>query len=485
MLIFFACVIVYLFSGGIPTTAMSDYAASTFLPFSILLERDFDLDEYVDTIPKGDDEHHYALNKDGHIAPEAEYVSRSPIGVPILALPVYALSLPFASLSVEKGEIWRPSINTAVFLGKLSASIITALSVLFVYLAATHLARKETALFVAVLYAFGTVTWPISSRALWQHGGAQLSLAIALYALMRAMAGKGKHALGLAGFAASYAVVCRPSMILPWFILLMYVLLVHGKKVVQYVLFSTPPALFLMWYNVILFGAPWRTGYGGEALRWTGPFFEGMAGLLFSPSRGLFVYTPAFILCILSIALMVRRWKESRSKYYLALCAVSFGYIVLMAKWWCWWGGWSWGYRMLVDISPALVLLALPAIQFLEKIKLRWIAVSLVVVSIGINALRGAEPRPLMGWVWNVPALEVSAQETVGFRRMLWNWKHSPMSCQAVGFVAETFGVGREPWAWYNNQGEGGFWEYFKDYCDPLRAGQEIPAEPKNGVVWL
>jgi len=465
-LIFFACVALYLLSGGPPTTVMSDYAGSTFLPFSILLERDFDLDEYAHIIPSGNDEYHYSLNRDFHTAQGSEYVCRSPVGVSILALPVYALSLPFASLCVEEGETWRPSLNTAAFLGKLSASIIAAFSVLFIYLTARDLAAKQTALLIAVLYASGTVTWPISSRALWQHGGAQLFLAVALYALTRAMVGKGKHALGLAGFAASYAVVCRPSMLLVWLVVLMYVLLVHRNKVVQYVLFSAPPALFLMWYNVILFGAPWGSGYGELALAWTGPFLEGMAGLLFSPARGLFIYTPAFVLCILSVVLMLRRWKESRSKYYLALCAVSLAYVLLIAKWWCWWGGYGWGYRKLVDISPALVLLALPAIQFLRRTKLRWVPVSLLVLSIGINTLKGAEPRPLMGWAWDVPALGMNEAENSGFRRMLWNWKHSPISCQAAGFAAERLGVAQQAWAWYDNQGEGGFGEYCKDYCD-------------------
>jgi hypothetical protein len=76
-------------------------------------------------------------------------------------------------------------------LSKLAASLFAAGSVAFVYLAARELARRlaiseASALVTAGVYAAATPTWAVSSQGLWGHGPAQLALAVALWALIRA-----------------------------------------------------------------------------------------------------------------------------------------------------------------------------------------------------------------------------------------------------------------------------------------------------------
>lgn len=260
--------------------------------------------------------------------------------------------------------------------------------------------------------------------------------------------------------AMSYAVVCRLSMILPWAVLALYVGLVYRKKVIQYLLFSTPFAFLLAWYNLKFFGAPWETGYGEEAMRWTGNMWEGFSGLLMSPGRGLFIYTPAFLLSILSFILMLRRWRTVEGKFYFTLSVIGITYVLLMSRWLYWWGGWTWGYRKLVDITPALVLLTIPAITTLGQYKMRWMATFLIALSIGINGLKGAAPTSEMTWrIWNATALHRPGplwnwRATARQRpRMLWNWRHSPISYQAVGFAAHRLGIAKQAWGWYQTDG--------------------------------
>jgi hypothetical protein len=63
-------------------------------------------------------------------------------------------------------------------LEKLAATLITALSVLLLFFAIRRMAQDRIAWFIALIYAFGTSGFNISSQALWQHGPSQLFLTL-------------------------------------------------------------------------------------------------------------------------------------------------------------------------------------------------------------------------------------------------------------------------------------------------------------------
>lgn len=111
-----------------------------------------------------------------------------------------------------------------------------------------------------------------------------------------------------------------------------------------------PPLLVLAAYNLARFGALTETGYGAETERWTTPFFEGLAGLLLSPGRGLFIYFPL----ALPAALLVRElWARSRAVAILA-AGTPVALLLLYARWHAWEAGWSWGPRFLLPAVPLL-----------------------------------------------------------------------------------------------------------------------------------
>ena len=72
-----------------------------------------------------------------------------------------------------------------MILAKTSASVIAALSCVFVYLAGKELFPRKTALFTTLVYAFATSTWSVSSQALWQHGTVELLLILMLWLVIR------------------------------------------------------------------------------------------------------------------------------------------------------------------------------------------------------------------------------------------------------------------------------------------------------------
>jgi hypothetical protein len=97
---------------------------------------------------------------------------------------------------------------------------------------------------------------------------------------------------------------------------------------------------------------PAVSNFGGNAA-------VGLAGLLVSPSRGLLVYSPIFLFAALAVVPAVRRRREQ--PIYVALLAGAAALLLVTSKWTIWWGGHSFGYRLLIEIVPALTILLLLA----------------------------------------------------------------------------------------------------------------------------
>ena len=128
-------------------------------------------------------------------------------------------------------------------------------------------------------------------------------------------------------------------------------------------LFLTPiviGGLLLLWYNQARFGNPLTTGYhfdSGEGF--TTPIWIGLWGLLISPYRGVFWFTPLFLASLWGGVLFVRRHRTAG----LIIAALSIALIAIYSTWWMWWGGFAWGPRFLVPLTPFWVLLLAPLVQ--------------------------------------------------------------------------------------------------------------------------
>ena len=220
-----------------------------------------------------------------------------PVTGAVLAVPIY---LP----AVLRGE--APESPVWEDLEKTSAAVIVALSAVFLYLALLRLTTLRMALLVTGAYAFGTSSLSVSSQALWQHGPSQLGLAAALYFLV-----KGREAerwVAVSGFPLAFAVISRPTDLLLAVPLGLYVLLYYPKQVGRLLVFALPPLAFQLWYNATYQGSAfWTQAPILQGEHWTGRFWEGFSGLLFSPGRGLFVYSPIFLFSLVALAMAWRR----------------------------------------------------------------------------------------------------------------------------------------------------------------------------------
>jgi hypothetical protein len=137
------------------------------------------------------------------------------------------------------------------------------------------------------------------------------------------------------------------------------------------------------------------------------PIQEGLAGVLVSPSRGLLIYSPIFLFSFVGMMMV---WMDSKSILLKFLSLTPFLFVLFVAKWATWWGGDSYGPRLLADITPLLCLYLSPPLErAAQKTFLRYPFACLAALSIGFHAI-GAFSCD--GWP--------------GHREQLWSWVDQP-----------------------------------------------------------
>ena len=127
-----------------------------------------------------------------------------------------------------------------------------------------------------------------------------------------------------------------------------------GKHSLSFCAAAALPAFAMLLYSHIVLGGVTALGQG-QAMRVGARPWEGLAGVLVSPARGLFVFSPVLLL---GLAYLPRTF-SSRARHpvvpYLAVGSLLL--VGLHGIWHVWWGGVSYGYRMLIETLPAFMLL--------------------------------------------------------------------------------------------------------------------------------
>jgi hypothetical protein len=318
---------------GFDVQFTGDVVPNQLLPISLLREGNFDFNEFVGPQRRAHLPYYFQI-VNGRI------ISTYPILPGVLNLPIYALA---TTMGVDIGQLRRQ-------LSFLSACWITALSAVFVFLSLLRAGRREcTALIFSLVYAFGTCVWSVASRSIWQHGPSLLFISISLWLLLSPT---GRQ-VPWAGFFLGLAVFNRPINLLIALPLALFVLIHRRRRALAFTLLALIPASLMAWYSLSYFGRLESLGQGQSFV--SGNIFEGLAGILVSPARGLLIFSPIFVFAFAGMARTLRdRQAEPIYKYLAA--AVAF-FLMAMAAWKMWWGGWSFGYRLLIEIVPLLILI--------------------------------------------------------------------------------------------------------------------------------
>jgi hypothetical protein len=313
----------------------------------------------------------------------------------VAAAPVLLLARAGGPLSESPGRLW--------FVQKLAASILAAGAAAATFLASRRLASRGAALLLAAAVGLGTSLWSMTSQALWQSAPNAFFLAAGSLFLLGAPE-RRRDAL-LAGLFLAAASACRPTSAL-LAAAGAVALVARPRALLAFALGALPVVLARAAHDLHFFGTPLELGQlvaAGAVARlktgspdpWQTPLAEGLAGVLFSPSRGLLVFSPLLALGLAGAVAAVRRGRPAPLK---ALAAGVVAVTLVEARWFDWWGGWSYGPRRLSDLAPLLAVLAAPLMAWALAARWRRVAVAgLLCWSIALQVL-GAFAYDVEGW---------------------------------------------------------------------------------------
>jgi hypothetical protein len=321
---------------------------------------------------------------DGHV------FSKKGLAISLAMAPLYWVGLVIPSL----GMLQMASLLNA---------ILTAATGGILFLLTRRLGYDERiALGVALLYGLATIAW-VYSKYLFSEPLAALLLAVTAY-LLFAFRQEGRHwRAALAGLLAGLAVATRANNL--FLVPVFGTYLVASSKVTKgkdgasyspapslyFLLGLIPPALLLLGYNWARTGNPLQTGY--DLTIFSPDLLLGLYKLLFSPLRGLFIYSP---LLFLSIPGLIWSWQRNRAETALILGVT--GVTTAIFAVWSSGEGLSWGSRFLIPVVPFLCLALAPILAraFAGPKLLMGLLVALAGVSLFVQLL-GVSINP---WVY-------------------------------------------------------------------------------------
>jgi hypothetical protein len=350
-----------------------DVLPNALLPFTLLREGNVNYDEFVfrprtetflqlADIDRLDSEAYFFRACGLSTATQAPRVPRSkggppapgpndhvcsvfPPGMGLLAVPFF---LPFILAGA-------PALDFGLLLrvGHVAAAFYEVIAALLLWSVLRRLLSDRAALALVLLYYLGTSVRTVSSQALWQHAGAHLAVAAALWLLVDERPRTARRDL-LAGLSLGLGGVVRQTTAL---VALGFAPSRAGLRAAAVLGAGVVAGLVpLLIFNWIAYGSPLEQGYGVKPF--DTPIADGFVGLLFSPSRGLFVYEPWAVLALVSMVI-ARFANTTRGRISETLAALLIAWVVFLAVYATyaeWWGGRVFGPRFLDDLAPVLVV---------------------------------------------------------------------------------------------------------------------------------
>jgi len=332
----------------------SDDKWSVHVAASILHEGDTDLDEYRDLMPEND----YTLEQvGGHV------YTVYPIGASLLAVPFVAGCEGLYRALTDQDIASYLRTYGAGNLERLIASSLAALSIALLYLILRRHLPLWSALALSLGYGLATSAWSTAALALWQHTPTLLLLTLTLWALDAAR--DRPKRIQYAGLTVALALVSRPTNAIAVVLVTAYVALCYRRELWRYLAWAAPVAVAFIAYSLAIYGKILPRYYLMAAIGNTLDPWEGLAGTLVSPNRGLFIWSPIVLFALYGVYLHLRHHTFGRLEAL--LCGAVTLHWLLIASWVMWWGGYSMGPRFFTDILPYLAFLTIPVAQRLPQ----------------------------------------------------------------------------------------------------------------------
>ncbi|MFQ5412069.1 MAG: hypothetical protein ACE5EC_07215, partial [Phycisphaerae bacterium] len=329
----------------------NDNIPNVIIPASLLSEGNLELSEFDHAANDPPTlKRYWLVQTDGGV------YARYPIWTGVVATPIFAPFILFGD--------GLPSEALLLRIGRLAALVFCGLFGGVLAVTLRRFMSGSRAVLLTILTLHGTTLWHCLGSQLTNQTLPILCLALILF-LLTGTDMTRRRALA-SGLLAGLAVAARlPVLFMAAAPLGLFLSRPKWRRYIPIVAAAALVfPLLTLFYNQSVFGGFFTTGYSAETNdRFDAPFWEGLAGLIFSPTCGLLIYSPFLLLAVIKpapIRAVTERERSSPKHDDLArwLLLGILGQWLLFAKWWSWNGGLIYGgSRMLVETIPALVLL--------------------------------------------------------------------------------------------------------------------------------
>lgn len=307
----------------------SDPRASLLVSQAILEHGSIRLDPYMDSVPPGHVFHH----RGGH----TYYFF--PLGTSFYAVPYVGM------LNALGWDMTRSDRGAQRLLAAIVAVLVFAL--LFA-IARTRLTYWPSVLLASAFW-LGTPYSSTMGTALWSHNMAAVFALLAVLLCVHASAHRTAPRTILLAIALFSAYLCRPTLALLSPAALLYVFSFDRYAAVRIgALVAALLGVFVL-FSWMEFGQVLPDYYMPKRLGGA-DFATAAYGNLFSPARGLFVYSPFLLFPFL---LPGHLWKAVRGDLAVLLfLAWPVVHWLSVSQFPHWWGGWCYGPRLMSDVVP-------------------------------------------------------------------------------------------------------------------------------------
>jgi hypothetical protein len=319
-------------------------------------------------------------------------------------------------------------IGECGLMAKRSMAVIVALTGVILYRLLVSLGVRRTALPAVLAACLGSDLWTVGSQAAWQHGPAALFL-VTTIALLQPQPMKPRR-LVLAGLATAGFFCCRMMDVLLAAAIVAWLMRTNRRGLLWFLPGPILGGLVLLGYNLWFFGTilggqerleKMHVGFHAVAGTWSTNFVDGALGTLFSPNRGLLVFSPWIAVAIASLLVpSVRRRLATHSLLCILLVSLV-PYLVVLSKYSVWWGGQCFGPRYWTDVVPLFAILFAFGLDWMLARSRALVVISTMTIalSIAVQAV-GAFCYPS---TWNAQPRPVDLNH-----ERLWDWRDTELS---------------------------------------------------------
>lgn len=309
---------------------------------------------------------------------------------------------------------------SANLIAVLTASLLTSGAVVLVFLTVRRIWSAPTAWWVAIGLGLGTNLWAAASQTMGQHDAVAFGLAVMVFAWTRDTATLTRSMLWAGAGGLALATTARfQTLPLAGVVGLSLLVRVGWRRAAVPLLLIAGSLLALAlvqwyWFGNVLGAAPLLEAlhpqiHGVDNSLSRTPW-RGAAGLLWSPNRGLLVFSPIVVLGLAGMRFARSSLADIGGRWLAIAILAQFA---AYATYSVWWGGHTYGPRYLIDLLiPLSIFAAAETDRWLRRASLRRIAATALAWSIVVAGTGAFYANP-----WN------SQDDVDEHHERLWDWR--------------------------------------------------------------